>query len=312
MPSQRPDPRPAKPRPNASLRSRNIISALALPREHGAWAMLLMPYLVGTAAAGWGGWPSLLLLVSILSVFCSSRSLELTWQLSGALRQAEAAQKASPADPGHLQEIRQRRLQAIVRLAVYLGFGVVAGLVLLLLYGRWMLVPMAVVAASALLSQLVLRRRKLDRTWPARLLVIAGLSMSGPAAYYAAFGLLGRHAAAVWLLSFFYSGASVFYVRLFYRPSIRQKPVSPTEGRTRAEVHLLAYLTLGTAVLSALWLAGWVPAVGLLAMLPLVIKTAWAGFRRGYRPSLKRIGMAEMGHTALFALLASIAVATWR
>src|SRR5512135_551492 len=64
----------------------SISLALMLPREHGAWAMLLMPFLLGTIAAGWAWWPSFLLLTSVLFLFTTSRPMDLALQgRSGAL-----------------------------------------------------------------------------------------------------------------------------------------------------------------------------------------------------------------------------------
>lgn len=300
---------------------RRLLAALMLPREHGAWAMLLMPYLVGTAAAGWGGWASLLLLVSLLLLFSSSRPLELALRRPGnrvgaGLRPdrpgGTGASRAGPRPaPTDTQEVNQRRQQALLRLAAYLGFGGTATALLLLLFQRWALLPMGAVAGVALMAQLPLRRRQLDRSWPARLLSIAALSASGPAAYYVTSGALDRQALAVWVLAFLYSAASVFYVRLLHGLPVRQKPGAAEDDRGRAERQLLAYLVLATLTLATFTYLGWLPPLSLLAFVPLAAKAAWASWNRGYRPTLRQVGFAEIGHASLFALLATLAVATW-
>ena len=268
-------------------------AALMLPREHGAWAMLLMPYAVGVAAAGWGGWASVLLLLSVLFLFISSRPLEV------------AAQRGSD-----LPEILARRRQGMLRVALYLIGASASGLTLLFYFGLWYLVPIGAAASAFLAIQLLLRRRRLDRTWPARLVSIGALSATGPAAYYTATGVLNLHAAAIWLLVSLYSGASIFYVRLYYRLGGRDKRPE-TVARARAEIALILYLVVAVVLAAALSLLRWLPPLAAVGFAPLIAKSLWALRRRDERPSLKQLGLAEIGHTTLFALLAAVLVRTW-
>lgn len=263
---------------------RRLPGILMLPREHGAWAMLLMPYLLGTMAAGWGGWPSLLLLLAILALFSAGRPLELT--------------------------IQGRRNGALLRLAIYSLAGIVAGLGLLLLYDRWMLL-LGVIPGSVLVLQLWLRMRRLDRTWPVRLVSIAALSATGPAAYYAASSALDNTALAVWLLPFAYSGASVFYVRLYYRPLSKGRGSSDLEGRVAAEHQMLGFLAVVLAATAALGVTGVLPPLAIVAFVPLAVKAIIACGRRGSRPALQRLGLEELAHSLLFLVLAAGTIWIW-
>ncbi len=260
-----------------------LIGALMLPKEHGAWAMLVMPYLLGTLVAGWRiGWPSLLLLTSILTLFTASRPLDLV--------------------------LRERRSDAAVRLVLYAGLGGAAGLLLLIGYQRWALLPLAAVAGAVLGAQLLLRQRRVDRTWPARLVSIAALSATAPAAYYASTGALDNRTLALWLIASLYSGASVFYVRLYYRP--------PSKGNVRAEDEarrkMAAYVGIAALVMVAAAVFGWFPTLGVAVMIPPAVKLSFAWSKRGSRPSLKRIGMTEMGYSALFLAIATLVFTAWR
>lgn len=259
-----------------------LAGALMLPKEHGAWAMLLMPYLLGTLVAGWGaGWPSLLLLTSILTLFTASRPLELA--------------------------LRDRRSDALVRLVLYAGLGGTAGLFLLIGYHRWALIPLAVAAGAVLGAQLLLRQRRLDRTWPARLASIAALSATSPAAYYASAGSFDHRAVALWLIAFLYSGASVFYVRLYYRPPSKRK----TNAEEQAREQMGRYVGGAVVVMAGAALAGWFPPLGVAVMIPPALKLAMAWRKRDSRPSLKQIGMTEIGYSALFVVLATAAFTLW-
>lgn len=270
--------------PERSWRHR-LVAALMLPREHGAWVMLLVAYLLGTVTAGSAGWPSALLLVAILALFIASRPLELSIQGRGS--------------------------SAVGRLVAYGVIGIAAGLGLLVRFGLWMLLPLGAGAGLILGLQVPLRKRHLDRTWPARLASIAALLAAGPAAYYVASGSLDTRALGVWLLASLYSGSSVFYVRLHYRPPAKRKGEPLQEGRLAAERQMGTYLATIFATTAVLGLAGALPPLAMAAFVPLAIKVAWAWRRRDLRPSLRQIGLREMGHSALFLLLAGGAMRAW-
>jgi hypothetical protein len=55
-------------------------AALKLPKEHGAWAMLYVPFVLGMAVAGRVSWEVLLLLLSTTAIFISRESLLLWWR----------------------------------------------------------------------------------------------------------------------------------------------------------------------------------------------------------------------------------------
>jgi hypothetical protein len=278
---------------------RRLLSALALPKEHGAWAMLLVPFVVGTAVAGWGGWPSLLLLVSMLALFTSSRS-------AGVLAKELSSAAGGWALPRN-SESWERARQASARLAVYLGISGSTAILLLLVHQRWELLILGAAATLALSLQLLLRQYRLDRTGPARLLAIAALSMTGPAAHYAAAGVLTRDALAVWVLAFLYSAASVFYVRMVYRPAAKNG--NGENGRAGAVRDLFAYLAGAAVVVLVLSSTGWLPPLALLALVPLALKCVWAARSRDYQPSLRQVGFAELGHVSVFALVAVLTFA---
>lgn len=280
---------------------KRLLSALDLPREHGAWAMLLVPYLVGTGVVDWGGWPSILLLLSIVLLFASSRPASvLLKELHSSTGGAAGTSWGLPEG----EDARKRTLSAAARLSAYLGITGASAVYLLLGYQRWALVYIGAGATVALALQLMLRQFRLDRSWPARLLAIAALSTTGPAALYAATGNLGREAVAVWVLAFLYSGASVFYVRMVYRPPARGKPAAGSDGRAVAERNVLAYLAVAAAAIAVFTIAGWLPSLSIVALAPLALKVFWAALRRDYRPSLRQVGFAELGHSAIFAILA--------
>jgi len=257
-----------------------------LPREHGAWAMLLMPYLAGTLVGGWGGWRSILLLVSVLLLFSASRPLD------GLLRHQSR---------GNVNVAAARRLVA------YLALGGLAAASLPLLFGLRELLPLGAFSGLLLSLQLVLRRRRLDRTWPARLMAISALSATAPAAYLAATGAVDGRAIALWILCFLYSGASVFYVRLVYQPAGRLGTLDARRPRAEAGRRMAGYLSAALLVSVGLAAAGWMPPAALVSLLPTIAKAVRAWWHPTFQTSLRRVGMEELRHLALFTVLAVVA-----
>ena len=204
-----------------------------------------------------------------------------------------------------------RAARAAFHLAIYLVASGIAASLLLLVYQRWTLVAFGAVASVALVIQLILRQHRLDRTWTSRLVAIAALSVTGPAAYYAATGMVDRRAMAVWVLAFLYSAASVFFVRMIYRPPRKRRASEIAGGRTEAQRNMLIYLGVAALVVLGLSAAGWLPPLGPLALLPLAVKVGRATRRQEHQTSLKEIGLAELWHTALFALLAITTIGLW-
>ncbi|HEY7180438.1 MAG TPA: YwiC-like family protein, partial [Blastocatellia bacterium] len=71
----------------------SLRSTLKLPKEHGAWAMLYVPFVLGVAVAGRANWPVLLLLLSTTALFISRESLLVYWR--ARVRRRDAAEAGS-------------------------------------------------------------------------------------------------------------------------------------------------------------------------------------------------------------------------
>jgi hypothetical protein len=145
-----------------------------MPREHGAWAILLIPFATAAGIAGVWNWPVALLLASVLSFFIARMSfLQRDWKWAGILLAISAA-AAAP---------------------------------LLFVWHRYWLVAFGVVAAP-------LAFRRTDMRLAAQLLSMTGLTLTAPVAWYAATGRLDAMAWKLWLLNSLFFAGSFFYVNM--------------------------------------------------------------------------------------------------
>ncbi|MFN8485629.1 MAG: YwiC-like family protein [Anaerolineae bacterium] len=265
---------------------------LALPQQHGAWAMLGAPLLVGLGV-GRAWRPELLwLLLAVAGGFLALQPLTiLTKSLSG--RRARSG--AGPA---------------LVWLAVY-GLLALAGLVGLIAAGDAWILWLAVLALPVLAWQMWLVARRAERGQMAAELVGSGvLCLAAPAAYGVSVGGLNATALWLWLLCWLQAAGGVvtIYLALQYR---RMKAVPDWPERRRLAWRATLYNVANPLIVAALGLLGVVPLLAVAAFLPALVEALVVGLWRppvGVKPAI--IGAWQTGLTLLFAAL--LIAAYWR
>lgn len=252
-----------------------------IPREHGAWAMLLVPLAIGWGVGGWGGPEVVLFLFACLSLFLARYPLTIIVR----------------AKLGRL-----RNLPAGTRLwfGIYTAFFLLFTFPLIFYYRLWLLLPLGALSLALLLLSLYLLRARRERTEGGELLGVGVLTMTAPGAYYVAAAALDQVAFFLWALVFLYFGSSVFYVKM----KVKQRP-----GKRRREVGrdvVLYNLLLLLAVLG-LMLWGDIPSLAPLAFLPLLIKVVVSLVRTPGELNIKRLGFTELAHSLIFGVLLVLA-----
>ena len=157
----------------------SIRSKLKLPKEHGAWAMLYVPFVLGVMVAWKMSLPVLLLLLATSALFISRESLLVWWRAQKRGRQTDSSNQAG-------------------RLLILYGLIAAAtGAPLILSYHFYWLLPLAVIGCVALAVNGKQATEFEDRTVQSEVIAIAGLTMTAPAAYSVALG--GWNQTALWL-----------------------------------------------------------------------------------------------------------------
>lgn len=247
---------------------------IPIPKEHGAWAMLITSLALGQAAAATVDLSSIYLWLLAVAVFIVREPLSL-------LRRPR--RRAGFSD-------RSLKLWAggwLTAIAILAGLLLAARGTAFLLFA----LPTAVLFGLQLAWQHTRARWSL----PAELAGTAGVTLAGPAAYYAATGRLGVTGASLWPVLLAYFAAQVLYVRWQLRAS-----ASKTSGRATLWTQALilgAFLALGGA--------GLVPPYLFLAFIPGLIKVLLAMMATGSRKRpVARVGWTEVLYSCLFFLLA--------
>jgi hypothetical protein len=222
-----------------------------MPREHGAWGILLIPFATAVGVAGAWNLPVTLLLGSVLCFYIARTSfLKQNYRWTAILLAGSAA----------------------------------CVLPLLIVWKLWWLAAFGVVAAP-------LAFRKTERSVAMQLLAVAGLTMTAPAAWYAATSKLEYR---LWLLNALYFAGGVFYVKMHIAAAISRKPA----GRLPVVIYYGALTGL---------LAWW--PVG-LAFLPVIVRAFVGAARVSPVLRIKRLGWTEVAYSIVFAVLL-VALIRW-
>lgn len=253
-----------------------------IPRQHGAWSVLLLGYVLGVAA-GDAPVPAALLLMALLAAL--------------PLRHTAVLWLCAPCGTG------QRRVLAWW-LAGYCLLLLAPLFPLLLVYQRWILVPLGSVAGCVGLATAWLEWHDRDRTLGGELLGMLGLSTAIPAAACAAGQGSGSALLALWLLGAMNFCGSVLHVRWVVRG-----------GRTdtgRAGVVSMVYHLAIVGLAWAMGALGLAPDLAAVALLPAAARAVWAALTPGGRSvSVRRLGFEELAYTAAFVVLAALAFRLW-
>jgi hypothetical protein len=246
-----------------------------LPKEHGAWAMLYIPFAIGTLVGSSLSWRLLLLLISVTFFFIARESVLTWWR----------------ARTRGIADVEARRY-----MIAYFALAGLSGAPLILFYNLYWVAAfgLAALLLVALNAQQAVHRE--DRTIGGEMLAIAGLTLTAPVAYYASRRVLDPAALWLWMLCVLYFGSSVFYVKLRVCAINQRKE----DAHQRSVQHCVFYHVFLLAGLLILALTGDLNLFAVAAFLPVLLRS----FRQAASPvrqvNLRRVGWLELIYSIVF------------
>lgn len=272
------------------------LGAPLVPNDHGAYAMLLVPMLLGfILGAMHGASPNVsplvtysLFAVSLIAIFFASEPA------SVALKP-----RASAA----------ARRRAFLWLGVYLLAASLAGIPLLFVWNLWELTWFLLPAAALLLLFLIAVKMRKQRSLGVRLTAIAGLTLSAPAAYYVATGTLDTTAWGLWAACAIYFVGTLFNVRAWFEANKQKKGgVAHPRLPVWLSVSILLYLATGALVIAICAALGALPWAAFVAFAPSLVRAAWTLWRVPVHLPIKTVGLIEFAQSFMFALLLTVTI----
>ncbi|MFQ5695453.1 MAG: YwiC-like family protein, partial [Terriglobia bacterium] len=207
-----------------------------LPREHGGWGILLVPFFTAVVILGRAPLPVWLVLVALVLAFLARRPFELAF-----------VPESRGRPPG--VSLGQMRRYAWL----YAAAAAALGSALVMVWKLTSLLPIGLLALSVFGLHLHLLRRRVDRGLPAQLLGTSALTLTGLAGWIAATGGLSMTGFGVWLLNWAYFCCGVAYVRSRIRGSLGAGRSSLTESPGFALTLHLVTLAFVLVLASARW-----------------------------------------------------------
>jgi len=263
--------------------------ALIVPREHGAWGLLLVPLFTGVAAGfapAYRAWPLLVFTVATLSLFWLRTPLE-SLMGTGSLT-------------AHTSGERWTALIA----SVCLGAISAACLTGLMWKGRNSgLLFLGAATALAFVTQAVLGMFGRRARMAAQLVGTVGLTCTAPAAYYIGTGRLDERAFVLWAANWIFAGNQIHFVQLRIRAA---HAATFSEKFDRGRFFFLAqpaFLVLIT--LASLWRV--LPPLAIIAFAPALVRGTQWFLRKPESLDVKKLGWSEMKHGVAFGVLLALA-----
>jgi hypothetical protein len=259
--------------------------ALAIPREHGAWGMLLVPLATGAVAAlhsSVNAGALALFTVAAMSLFWLRTPVESWWG----------------ASPIKVQTKAERDF--VMMVVAVIGSVAVFSITALLWNGqRSGLLTIGAIAASALMMQAGIKRLGRKGRMPAQIIGAIGLTSTAAGAYYVAAGELDRMAVALWLANWLFAADQIHFVQVRIRSS---RAANLDEKIKQGLPFLLGQVGLIGVILAACRF-GFLPAAMAVAFVPVLLRgTLW--FVRRHRPlDVHKLGYSELAQAVIFGAL---------
>jgi hypothetical protein len=255
---------------------------LIVPREHGAWGILLVPLFTGAGVgllSGGKALPLAALSVAALSLFWLRTPVE-SWLGTSPMRARGEAE---------LRLVRRTVLAltavAVLALSYLLWGGGNAGL--------W---GIGAVSALAFTAQTILKKRS---RVAAQMIGAAGLTATAPAAFYLATGRLDLMAWSLWIANLLFAANQIHFVQLRIHAA---KLVTRSDKFAAGKGFLFGQLILAGLLIaaSASRLFHWYAA---LAFFPALLRGfAWFTSQPGPL-AVRRLGWSELSYAAVFGVL---------
>jgi hypothetical protein len=259
--------------------------ALVVPREHGAWGMLLIPLVTGAAVGRLSGGrvaPVLLLTTAVLALFWLRTSAE-SWLGTGAVRAQTAEER---------RHVRNFILPLTSIAAV--------SLTALFWQGKnFDLVLLGLIAGPAFAAQMFLQKLGRATRMAAEVVGALALTSTAPAAYSVATGRLDANAWALWVMNWLFAGDQIHFVWL----RIRGTRADGWSEKFRLGWSFLAGQFFLGVTLALAYRVGWVRAWAVIAFVPVLFRgCVW--FVQKPRPIvIRRLGQGELFHAIVFGVL---------
>jgi YwiC-like protein len=261
------------------------LKTMVIPREHGAWGMMLVPLATGGVVAirtGINGGALTLFILAAMSLFWLRTPVE-AWLGTSAIK----------------AQTKQER-EFVLRMIGGVAFLATASVAMLLWNGRNRgLLLIGAIAALAFTLQAVVEKLGRKGRMLAQVIGAIGLTSTAAGAYYVASGKLDQVALALWLANWLFAGNQIHFVQV----RIHSSRAATLNEKLRQGLPFFAGQVVLIGVVLAACRFGIFPTTIALAFVPVLFRgTLW--FVRGHQPlDVHKLGYSELRQALIFGAL---------
>lgn len=264
---------------------------IILTKEHGSWAVLLVPIFSGIAVSSDINYTVIPLVISLFFLFMSYTPAEILLQ---------SYIKGRPS-AGNQEKLANARYW----FSIFISIALFAGIISLAITGRYLLLIFAA-AASALFFLNLLIVTKIRKNAYSDFLAMAGLTLSAPAIVYFLDNSISEKGLQLWLLNVLFFGSSAFYVHMKMKfSSLKKKYPSIKEKLSIGKLNLL-YQSLTLIFVLFFAFEHLYRVLIVAAFLPAVLHAILGTFILPEKVSFKKVGMIYVVYSIIFLVLISI------
>ncbi len=263
------------------------IRGLIIPKEHGAWAVLLVPMIVVSCVVETFSLNLMLLAGSTLAMFMSSGPVQMILRnrLAGSLES---------------EKLRDAKFSA--------GLCLLASLILatpLLLQRFWLLAAFGFLAAVSFFLSFFISKGT-HKSIRSDLLAVFGLTLSAPSTYYLLQGTIDSLSLELWLLNFLFFGSSVFYVHMkIAATKFREFELNASQKLLLGKMNLVYHVVV-LAIITTLVALNYTEELAIGAFAPILIHSIYGTVKLSTKVSFKRLGFLLLGQSIVFGILVTL------
>ncbi len=253
-------------------------------KEHGSWAILLVPFIIGAKIGGGFEIKTLLFLISVLAIFL-------------------AYQPTTMIAKSKLRIPTENLKDAINSLFIFLPLAIVPSVVLLFYFKLYGLLIFGAIGILAFIIQLYLAKLNLDKTPAGQLFSMSMLVMTAPSAYYVQTGEFDAVMIKLYLLNLVFFGSGVIYVRMKISAIATKKDKFTLNEKLFIGRYNIAYHISILVLLGILFAKGSIGILILAGFLPVIIHSIMGTFMLERKVKFKKLGWMETAYSILFAVM---------
>jgi len=262
---------------------------MVVPREHGAWGMLLVPLVTGAVVAARTGMNFANLtwfVVAALALFWLRTPVE-SWLGMSPIKAQSAAERKAVG-----RAIVAIAATALGSIGVLLHSDRARGLLII-----------GSVAAVAFAAQMQVKKLGRKGRMPAQVIGAIGLTSTAAGAYYVTTGRLDGIAIALWIANWLFAADQIHFVQVRIRSA---RAASFGDKLVHGAPFLVAQAGLAVGIIAA-WHFRVFPALVAIAFLPVVLRGILWFVREPQPLDVHKLGFSELRQALLFGALLSVA-----